>query len=146
KPGRKIGELEILFVKYDDKIIQEQIDRLLKKSNRDEAPKVSIDEFKKFDLRVAEIIEAVPLEKSKKLLKLKVRVGETEKQILAGIKPYYDPAALKGRKIIIINNLEPATLMGEKSEGMMLAASDEGHTKVIFLTPESDIESGSKIS
>ncbi len=148
KTGLKINEPEILFVKYDDKIIQAQIDRLMKKSNREEGRdrSVSIDEFKKFDLRVAEILEAVPLEKSKKLLKLKVRVGRNEKQILAGIKPYYEAEKLVGRKIVIINNLEPATLMGEKSEGMLLAASDEGHTKVIFLTPESDIESGSKVS
>ena len=146
KAGQRTGESVILFAKFDDKLIQAQIDHLLKKSNRDEFSSVTVDDFKKFDLRVAEIIEALPLEKSKKLLKLKIRVGDKEKQILAGIKPYYDPQKLTGRKIVIINNLKPATLMGEKSEGMMLAASDEGQTKVIFLTPESDIESGSRVS
>ncbi len=153
KPGQKIGEPEILFVKYEDKIIQEQIDHLLKKSNRASKPAsekvsetVTIDDFKKLDLRVAEIIEAAPLEKSNKLLKLKVRVGGNEKQILAGIKAHYAPEQLVGRKVIIINNLAPAKLMGETSEGMLLAASSDDHTKVIFLTPESDIESGAKVN
>ncbi len=147
KPGQKIGSLDILFQKYDDKVIQTQVDRLLKKSRRENKEQnVTIEDFRKFDLRVAEIVEAVPVPKSNKLLKLKVRVGQIEKQIMAGIKPYYDPSALVGKKIVIINNLEPARLMGETSEGMMLAAGNDDHTKVIFLTPESDIESGSKIS
>lgn len=153
--GQKIGALEILFVKYEDKTIQEQVDYLVKKSKGQTPSKqgdkktmdnVTIEDFKKFDLRVAEVLEAVPLEKSNKLLKLKVKVGEIEKQILAGIKQFYAPADLIGKKVIIINNLEPAKLMGEVSEGMVLAASNEDKSKVIVLTPLSDIESGAKVS
>jgi methionyl-tRNA synthetase len=153
KAGQKLGALEILFTKYEDKLIQEQIDRLLDKSKRKEASmeeegkkSVTIEEFKKFDLRVAEILEASPLEKSNKLLKLKVKVGEQEKQILAGIKAFYQPEELIGKKVIIINNLEPAKLMGELSEGMVLAASNDDKSKVIVLSPVSDIESGAKVS
>ncbi len=157
KPGQKTKGVEILFTKYEDKLIQKQIERLINKSkaNKDgdktmenpaEISKVTIDDFKKFDLRVAEIIEAAPLEKSNKLIKLKVKIGDTEKQILAGIKQFYNPENLIGRKIIVINNLEPAKLMGETSEGMLLAASNSDKSKIIFLTPESDIESGAKVS
>ncbi len=155
-PGQKIGKLEILFTKYDNPLIQKQIDRLISKSKQKSGEniemehsintKVTIDDFKKFDLRVAEILEALPVEKSNKLLKLKIKIGDTEKQILAGIKQFYTPDQLKGRKIVIINNLEPAKLMGETSEGMMLAASNADKSRVIFLTPESDVESGAKIS
>jgi len=88
----------------------------------------------------------IDMPKSNKLYKLRVKVGAKEKQILAGIKQHYKPEDLVGRKIVIIDNLQPAKLMGEVSEGMLLAASDEGKTKVIFLTPERDIESGAKIS
>ena len=152
KPGQKIGEVGILFTKYEDKLIQQQIDRLVSKSKQQaqgaaaSSGPVTIDDFKKFDLRVAKILEASPVEKSNKLLKLKVKVGETEKQILAGIKQHYTPEQLVGKKVIVINNLEPAKLMGETSEGMMLAASNGDKSKVIFLTPESDIDEGSKVS
>jgi methionyl-tRNA synthetase len=154
-PTRKIGDVEILFVKYDDELIQKQIERLIQKSkkyqekpmdNAMESTMVTIDDFKRFDLRVAEILEVMDMPKSNKLYKLRVKVGDVEKQILAGIKQHYTPEELKGRKIVIINNLQPAKLMGEVSEGMLLAASDEGKSKVIFLTPEKDIESGAKIS
>lgn len=153
-PGTKLGKTEILFVKYEDDLIQAQIDKLFASSGRkpaaeakvEDAPKMTIDEFKKFDIRVAEVLEATPLEKSKKLIKLRIRVGDVEKQILAGIKEFYDAEALPGRKIVIINNLEPATLMGEKSEGMLLAASNGDKSVLSLLTPDKDMDSGCKIS
>ncbi len=160
QPGRTLGELEILFEKYDDDVIKRETDKLLAKSNlkkqgetkmeenaKTDAPAlISIDEFKKFDIRVAEIIHAEPLEKSKKLIKLKVKVGDIEKQILAGIKEFYPADQLVGKKIVILNNLEPATLMGEKSEGMLLAASNGDRSVLSLLTPDRDMESGGKIS
>ena len=154
-PEQAIGKVDILFVKYDDEIIQKQLDNLRRKSsnlntlidtNTDVKDLVTIEEFKRFDIRVAEIIEAMPLEKSNKLLKLKVKVGNTTKQIIAGIKQFYKPEELIGKKIIIINNLQPAKLMGETSEGMLLAASNSDRSRVIILTTESDIESGAKVS
>jgi len=154
-PEQAIGKVDILFVKYDDEIIQKQLDNLRRKSsnlntlidtNTDVKDLVTIEEFKKFDIRVAEVIEATLLEKSNKLLKLKVKVGNTTKQIIAGIKQFYKPEELIGKKIIIINNLQPAKLMGETSEGMLLAASNSDRSRVIILTTESDIESGAKVS
>lgn len=154
QPGTTIPEPEILFVKYEDAVIEAQINKLYQKSGRspkkeepvEEQELVTIDEFKKFDIRVAEIVEATPLEKSKKLIKLKVKVGDTEKQILAGIKEFYGDEDLVGRKIVMINNLQPAKLMGEESQGMLLAASDADRTTLSLLTPDKDMSSGSKIS
>jgi methionyl-tRNA synthetase len=151
--GQKIGNLEILFVKYDDDIIQAQLDKLFAKSSESKGekkmesiPKVSIKDFQNLDIRVAEIIEAEPLPKSKKLVKLKIKVGEDTKQILAGIKEFYAPEELIGRKIAVVNNLEPATLMGEVSEGMLLAASDADKTRVSLIEIPKDAQSGDKVS
>ncbi len=151
RDGQKIGEVGILFAKYDDPLIQAQIDRLMKKSGQSRAASdgtapVTIADFQKVDIRVGEILSAEPVAKSNKLLKLKVRVGDAEKQILAGIKLHYAPEQLIGKKVIVLNNLEPAKLMGETSEGMLLAASTPDKSKVILLTPDTDIESGSKVS
>lgn len=149
--GQKISEPEILFVKYEDKLIQTQLDKLLQQSRNQTTKEkameeISIEDFQKVDLRVAEILSAQPLEKSKKLLKLKVKVGDVEKQILAGIKEFYDPDNLVGKKIIIVNNLKPAKLMGEESQGMLLAASNADKTTLSLLRPEKEMDSGSRIS
>jgi methionyl-tRNA synthetase len=87
------------------------------------APRVSIDEFRRLDLRVAEVLEAEPVPKSKKLLRLTVRLGEETRVVVAGIAEHYAPAALRGRKVVVVANLEPATLMGVTSDGMILAGS-----------------------
>ena len=85
--------------------------------------------------------ERVP--KSKKLLKLSIRVGEETRTLVAGVAEHYEPAALVGRKVVIVANLEPATLMGVESNGMVLAASHEG--TVSLLTLDKDVPSGSKV-
>jgi methionyl-tRNA synthetase len=152
--GQKIGTIEILFIKYEDKLIQAQIDKLLAKSKKktigenkvEEKELVTIDDFKKFDIRVAEIIEAEVLPKSKKLIKLQVKVGDVQKQILAGIKEFYDVEDLVGRKIVIVNNLQPAKLMGEVSEGMLLAASDSDKSRFSLLEVSEKMQVGDKIS
>ncbi|MGC8765279.1 MAG: methionine--tRNA ligase [Brevinematia bacterium] len=147
-PGQKIGKIEILFVKYDDDVVEKQLKKLYSKSKRkgEEMGYITIDDFKKIDIRVAEVLEVNPIEKSNKLLKLKIKVGDVEKQIVAGIKQFYKPEELVGKKIIVLNNLEPAKLMGETSEGMLLAASNEDKTSLAILTVDRDIENGSKIS
>jgi methionyl-tRNA synthetase len=87
---------------------------------------ISIDYFSKVKLRVAQIMSAERVEKSEKLLKLSVDVGEgKERQILAGIAKYHTPESIVGRKIGIVANLKPAKLMGMLSEGMVLASSDD---------------------
>ena len=82
------------------------------------------DDFKKLDLCVARIINAERVENSEKLLKLKIDIGDEERQIIAGIGKKYIPDDLVGKTIIIVANLKPAKLMGIESQGMVLAAGD----------------------
>jgi methionyl-tRNA synthetase len=91
-----------------------------------EDTRISIDDFMKVELRVAKVLEAEAVPKSKKLLKLKVDTGTDERTIVAGIAEAYQPEQLVGRTIIIVFNLKPAKLMGIESNGMVLAASAEG--------------------
>ncbi|MDD2753408.1 MAG: methionine--tRNA ligase subunit beta [Candidatus Portnoybacteria bacterium] len=100
------------------------------------------DDFKKLDLRVAEILDAQRVDGSEKLLKLKISTGDEERQILAGIAKFYEPEKLLGRQIIVVINLEPRKLMGEESQGMLLAAGDE---EPILLVPDKEAPVGSKI-
>jgi methionine--tRNA ligase beta chain len=104
---------------------------------------ITFDDFKEIDLRVAKVLEAEKVENSEKLLKLKLSLGEEEKQIVAGIGKSYDPETLIGKNIIIVANLEPRKLLGIESQGMLLAASDE--EGISLLQPDKEIISGSKI-
>ncbi|MCG3215125.1 MAG: methionine--tRNA ligase subunit beta [Candidatus Heimdallarchaeota archaeon] len=94
---------------------------------------ISYDEFKKVELKVATIVNAESIEKSKNLIKLNIDLGEEQRQILAGIKKYYNPEDLIGRQIVVVTNLKPATLMGEKSDGMLLAADIDGEPILLNL-------------
>ncbi len=85
-------------------------------------------DFSKIRLTVAEIVEAVPHPKADKLIKMQIRLGERNKQICAGIRAYYTPEQLVGRRIIVVDNLEPRTLRGETSNGMLLAAHGPNDT------------------
>lgn len=106
---------------------------------------ISIEDFLKIDLRVAEVKHAEPHPNADKLLILKIDAGDglEGRQIVAGIRSAYNPEDLIGKKIVIVNNLAPATLRGVESQGMLLAAKDDGH--VVILTTEKDVKSGSKI-
>ncbi|MEB2308239.1 MAG: methionine--tRNA ligase subunit beta [Candidatus Brocadiaceae bacterium] len=106
---------------------------------------ISIDDFLKIDLRVAEIKHAEPHPNADKLLILKIDAGDgmEGRQIVAGIRSAYQPEELVGKKIVIVNNLAPATLRGVESQGMLLAAKDG--SQVVILTTEKDIKPGSKI-
>lgn len=107
------------------------------------AEKISYDEFRKMDIRVAEILKAEKVEGADKLLKLNVDIGDEERTIVAGIAESYDAKKLEGKKIIVLTNLEPKTLRGIESQGMLLAAVSGG--KPVLLVPDKDAESGSEI-
>src|SRR6266849_4966608 len=107
------------------------------------ASKIPIADFAKVELRVAEVMAAERVPKSKKLLKLTVKVGEETRTVVAGIAEQYEPEPLIGRKVVIVANLQPATLMGVESNGMVLAASHEN--TVSLLTLDKDVPSGSKV-
>ncbi len=106
---------------------------------------ISYDDFVKTELRVAKILEAERVEGSEKLLKLKVDIGSETRQIIAGIGKHYSPEDLVGTSIVIVANLEPRALMGLESQGMLLAASDEGKTSLVLVRPDKDIAPGSLI-
>lgn len=92
------------------------------------------EDFAKLDLRVAKVLEARAHPNADKLLLLQIDVGGEQKQIVAGIRQHYTPEQLVGRLIIVVNNLEPAILRGETSNGMLLAASSGDH--VVLLQPD----------
>ena len=107
---------------------------------------VEFSDWEKLDLRVAEIKQVEEIEGADKLYKLTLDVGELgERTICAGIKEYYSEDDLKGRKLIYFSNLKPRKMRGVESQGMLLAASTAGHGKVILISPEADIENGSRV-
>jgi methionyl-tRNA synthetase len=108
---------------------------------------ITIDQFFAVKLRVAKILTAVKIEKSKKLLKLQVDLGPElgQRQILSGIALHYAPEALIGKKIVVIANLTPAKMMGEESQGMLLASSSADGTKLTLLDPGQDMPEGSEV-
>jgi methionyl-tRNA synthetase len=104
---------------------------------------VSIDDFGKLELIVAQIKEVKDHPNADKLYVLKVDTGTGEKQLVAGIRKAYAKEELVGKRIVMINNLEPATIRGEQSQGMLLAASDDNGLAV--LTPDKEKVPGSKV-
>jgi len=106
---------------------------------------ITFEEFKKLDIKVGTVLSAEPVEKSEKLLKLIVDVGEeSPRQIIAGLAPSIaDPTDLVGKQVPIIANLQPRMIMGLESQGMVLAIGTEG--PAVLLHPASQVESGSKL-
>ena len=104
---------------------------------------ITFDEFASIELRTAEILEVEKVEGADKLLKIQVRVGEEQRQIVAGIAPYYTIEELVGKRIVIVANLKPAKLRGVESQGMLLAA--EKGENLSLVTLDRDIGSGAKV-
>lgn len=105
---------------------------------------ISIDEFFKTELRVAKVLECEKVEKSDKLLKLKLSLGNETRQVVSGIASYYTPEEMIGKKVVLVANLKPAKLRGVLSEGMILCGESDGKVKLI--EPDASLKEGSKIS
>ncbi len=104
---------------------------------------ITIEDFAKVEFKTGKVLEAQRVEKSNKLIVMKVDTGE-ERQIVAGIGKTYAPEELLGKTIVVVTNLEPAKLMGVESNGMLLAASDdEGNLSII--SPEKEIKAGARV-
>lgn len=103
----------------------------------------SLSEFQQLELRVAVILEVKPHPNADRLYVLEIQVGEERKQIVAGIRLHYSPEELVGKKVVVVNNLEPATIRGIESRGMILAANDG--SKLVLVTPDRDIAPGSQV-
>ncbi|OIO38549.1 MAG: methionine--tRNA ligase subunit beta [Candidatus Omnitrophica bacterium CG07_land_8_20_14_0_80_50_8] len=97
---------------------------------------LSLDEFKKVELRVAKVLNAEEIPGADRLWKLTIDVGLEKKQMVAGIKLFYTKEAIIGRSVIVVNNLNPATIRGVESYGMILAAKDGGVLSVLTLDKE----------
>ena len=108
-------------------------------------PQISIDDFAKVELKVAKVVACEKVEKSKKLLKLTVKLGDETRTVVSGISHAYSPEELIGKKLVMVANLKPAKLCGITSEGMILCAEGEDGT-LSFLAPEKDVEDGSSVS
>jgi methionyl-tRNA synthetase len=154
--GTKVKRGKILFPRLEiekeleklDSANQKLIDKRSKKKVEEEKKTVeefiTIDDFDKIEFKVGEIIEAKDHPKADKLLILKVKLGEETRQIVSGIKEYYSPEDLVGKKVVIVANLKPIKLRGEESKGMVLAAEKDG--KLTLVSTLEDIESGAIIS
>ncbi|MGB9703537.1 MAG: methionine--tRNA ligase subunit beta [Candidatus Micrarchaeia archaeon] len=105
---------------------------------------LSYEEFSKLDLRIAKIEEVEEIEGSEKLYKLTISLGEEKRTIVAGIRKEYKKEELLGKEIVIVANLEPKTIKGIVSRGMLLAAVDNG--KISLLIPEKEVTPGTKVS
>lgn len=155
-PKVKIKKGDVLFKKIEFE--EEKIDKKIedKKVNKSIEPKIKMvvegvgfvefPDWEKIDLRVAKIEKVESIEGADKLWKLSLDVGELGKRtICAGLKQYYSDKELKGKKIIYFSNLKPRLMKGVESQGMLLAASTEGHSKVVLISPEKDIDNGARI-
>ena len=104
---------------------------------------ISIDQFRALELRVGTVRAAEPHPNADRLLLLRVDLGTEERQLVAGIRAHYDPAALVGSQVVVVANLEPAKLRGVESQGMVLAASDGD--RVVLLRPDDPVTPGAVV-
>ena len=105
---------------------------------------ISFSEFQKLKLRVAKIDSAERVKGADRLLQLQISLGDEQRQIVAGIAEYYEPEALVGQQIVVVANLEPATIRGVESQGMLLAASDD--QGLTLVTPDGEISDGAEVN
>lgn len=140
KEGHQINNAEILFPKIEDEVIEEQISKLGHTETRaDKKPDelISYEDFMKTKLKVAEVLSAEKITKSKKLMKIKVMLDDGERQLVAGIAEHYNPEDLIGKKVVVVANLQPAKLMGEESCGMILAVDKEPNGLQVLIVDDS---------
>ena len=150
---------EILFARLDGAKVMEKVNAMIesrmekpkeekkpevKLHDHSEKPLIELDDFAKIQLKVALVTACEKVEKSKKLLKLTVKVGDEVRTVVSGIAHAYTPEQLIGKKLTMITNLKPAKLCGIVSEGMIVCAEDE-NGKLAYLTPENDIADGSQV-
>lgn len=156
KSGTKVKKTENLFPRLDIKKevlrLTEENKKLIEKRKQEKMakevvkgkPEITIDDFDKVELKVAKIIEAKKHPDADKLLVLKVKIGEEERQIVSGIKKWYEPSDLIGKKVVVCTNLKPVKLRGVESKGMILAAANDDEFTIVSTLQ--DIDDGAVIS
>lgn len=153
--GTKVNKGESLFPRIDiktledpkveEKIVNTEVAAEKTAAQAEEKTYITIDEFAKLDLRVAEVIACEKMPKADKLLILKVKLGEEERTVVSGIAQHYSPEDLVGKKVVLAANLKPSKLRGVVSEGMILAASSDDHSQLEVLMLQSDLSSGNRV-
>lgn len=159
--GTKVGEAVPLFARIDSKKIMDELKaemdavkaKIEEENEKGGEPKaevkpladeIAIDEFAKVELRAAKVLECEKLEKSQKLLKLKLDDGMGTRQVVSGIAKWYKPEDLIGKTVVVVANLKPAKLCGEESQGMIVCAEmPDGSAKVAFL--DGSVPPGAKL-
>jgi methionyl-tRNA synthetase len=150
--GAKVAKGQPLFPRLDldeeVQYIKEQMQgpAVPTEETKQEVPEVeeiTIDDFMKVDLRVAQVLEAEPIKKADKLLKLQLDLGYEKRQVVSGIAKFYTPETLVGRKVICVTNLKPVKLRGELSQGMILAGEDENG--LFLASVDQTLANGTKI-
>lgn len=145
KDGHQLNQSEILFPKIEDEKIEAQVNKLPQpESEKEKVNMITYDDFMKVQLRTAEVISAEKVTKSEKLLKLKVKLDDEERQVIAGIAKSYQPENLIGKKVVIVANLQPAKLMGLESKGMILAVETKDGLLQVLNVPES-VNNGTRV-
>lgn len=157
--GTKVTETpEILFARLDIEEVLKKAEELQERQRQaasggvceevieaEAKPEITFDDFTKLQFQVGEIISCEEVKKSKKLLCSQVKIGSQVKQIVSGIKAYYKPEEMVGKKVMVLVNLKPAKLAGVLSEGMLLCAEGPDG-ELSLLTPEKDMPAGAEIS
>ncbi|NPV13464.1 methionine--tRNA ligase [candidate division WOR-3 bacterium] len=146
-PGELTGPVEILFEKLDEAIVIRERARLGAGSvneAKEEKDMITIDDFKRVELRVARIVSAERVVGTTKLIKMMIDLGNEQRQIVAGIGEAYQPEELIGRNVVVVANLQPARIRGVESNGMLLAAVDG--SKVALVTIDQEVTPGALVS
>ncbi|HHV18267.1 MAG TPA: methionine--tRNA ligase subunit beta, partial [Thermoanaerobacterales bacterium] len=152
--GLKVSRKEIIFPRIEEDKVdsavpqnsqkkEEQKQEVKNETKEEDANLISIEDFAKVELRIAQVLEAEKVKGADKLLKLQIQIGDERRQIVAGIAQHYTPEELVGKKIVTVTNLKPAKLRGIESQGMLLAASDKD--SLTLVTVDRDIKSGAKV-
>ena len=154
--GHVTDKPEILFARRDLKEVMEEVEKLHpaqpEEGPEEEGPVIDIeakpeiayDDFMKMQFQVGEIIKCEEVPKSKKLLCSQVKIGSQVRQIVSGIKKWYSPEEMVGKKVMVLVNLKPAKLAGVLSEGMILCAEDK-NGNIVLMKPEKDVPAGAEI-
>lgn len=154
KDGTKVSDKpEFLFSRLDADEVMEKVEVVQQKYSVEpkeeyvEVPKadeITIDDFAKIQLSVGKVLTAEKVEKADKLLKMTVKVGQTDRTIVSGIAKWYKPEEMVGKEVVVVSNLKPAKLRGIMSEGMILCA-DDGKGNLCVVSPEKTMLSGSEV-
>ena len=143
--GLQVSRGEPIFPRVDlkkEKAPEPKAAKSKQKSEKKTSELISFAEFQKLDLRVGSIISAEPIEGADRLLKLQVDIGTEKRQVVAGIAEHYKPDALIGKQVIVVVNLEAATIRNVESHGMILAASGDA---VVLTSPETEVPLGTQV-